>query len=51
MLKKFLQGCKNINHLVIPYYSSVTDESLQQIDYYLKNLEKLEFKSVKNSTE
>lgn len=51
MLKKFLNGCKNVSHLVIPYYSSVTDESLLQIDYHLKKLEKLEFKSVKNSTE
>ena len=28
MLKKFLNGCTNVNHLVIPYYSGVTDDSL-----------------------
>jgi hypothetical protein len=51
MLKKFMAGCKNVKHLVIPYYSGITDDSLSQIDYYLKNLEILEFKSTKSSTE
>ena len=45
ILKLFYQNCKNIRTLVLPYNSKITDESISILNYYLKDLKSLEFKS------